>query len=40
VPFSALVGGLIVTMVAVFVMRQGFMQQSARPKGRSTERVD
>lgn len=40
VPFSALVGGLIVIMVAVFVVQQGFVQQAGKPKGRSTERLD
>jgi hypothetical protein len=40
VPFAALVAGLIVTMAAVFVTQQGFMQAAGRPKGRSTERVD
>ena len=41
VPFSALVGVLIVTMLTVFVMQQGFMQPEGRKiKGRSTDRVD
>lgn len=39
-PFSALVGGLIVILVGVFVTQQGFMQQGGRKKGRSTDRVD
>lgn len=39
VPFSALIGVLIVTMLTVFVMQQGFMQTGAK-KGRSTDRVD
>lgn len=45
VPFSALVGGLIVILIGVFVTQQGFMQHSDGSnnkvrKGRSTERVD
>jgi len=41
VPFSALVGVLIVIMLTVFVMQQGFMQPEGRKiKGRSTDRVD
>ena len=40
VPFSALVGGLVVTMLAVFVTQQGFMKQAGKPKGRSTDRID
>lgn len=39
VPFSALIGVLIVTMLTVFVMQQGFMQTGAK-KGRSTDRID
>lgn len=44
-PFSALVGGLVVIMLAVFVMQQGFMKSSlsgggSKVKGRSTDRVD
>lgn len=48
-PFSALVGGLIVIMVAVWINQQGFMKGgggggggggSGRRKGRSTDRVD
>ncbi len=40
VPFSALVGGLIVIMVGVFITQQGFMQQGGKRRGRSTDRVD
>ena len=42
VPFSALVGVLIVIMITVFIQQQGFMQPSgaAKFKGRSTDRVD
>lgn len=40
VPYSTLVGGLIVIMVAVWVTQQGFMQSGGKVKGRSTERVD
>jgi hypothetical protein len=42
-PFSALVGGLIVAMAAVFVSQQGFMRPAGAAraaKGRSTDRVD
>jgi hypothetical protein len=41
VSFSALIGGLIVTMLAVFVMQQGLLLQPGnKMKGRSTDRVD
>ena len=42
VPFSALVGGLVVIMLAVFVtQQQGFTQQGAgKLRGRSTDRID
>ena len=40
VPFSALIGVLIVTMLTVFVMQQGFMQTGSNRKGRSTDRID
>jgi hypothetical protein len=42
-PFSALVGGLIVAMAAVFISQQGFMRPAGAAraaKGRSTDRVD
>lgn len=46
VSFAALVGGLIVTMLAVFITQQGFMQHLGmkgglgKGKGRSTDRID
>lgn len=39
-PFRALVGGLIVVMGAVYALQQGLLGGEARPRGRSTDRVD
>lgn len=39
-PFSALIGGLIVIMLAVFVTQHGFLQPAGKVKGRSTDRID